>query len=68
MQIGTLSIAIIAKAMNVKVYVMAETFKFNQIYPLDQKGIPEQFKVSYSTEAWSLNVCSRTAWLKYHSQ
>ena len=36
-----------ANAMNKPVYAVAESFKFLRIYPLKQKEIPNQYKVSY---------------------
>uniref|UniRef100_A0A914ZVB0 Translation initiation factor eIF2B subunit alpha n=1 Tax=Parascaris univalens TaxID=6257 RepID=A0A914ZVB0_PARUN len=43
-KIGTLSMAICAKAMNKPVYVMAESIKFVKEYPLNQSDIPFEFK------------------------
>jgi translation initiation factor eIF-2B subunit alpha len=44
-KIGTLNMALIAKAMNKPVYVMAESIKFVREYPLNQSDIPNTFKV-----------------------
>ena len=44
-QIGTYTAAITAKAMNKPFYVVAESFKFVRLYPLDQGDIPTEFKV-----------------------
>ncbi|VDM46263.1 unnamed protein product [Toxocara canis] len=43
-KIGTLGMAICAKAMNKPVYVMAESIKFVKEYPLNQSDIPLEFK------------------------
>jgi translation initiation factor eIF-2B subunit alpha len=48
-KIGTLSVAICARAMNKPVYVMAESIKFVKEYPLNQSDIPDKFKYRYST-------------------
>ena len=44
-QIGTYTMAISAKAMNKPFYVVAESFKFARLYPLNQEDVPNQFKV-----------------------
>ena len=44
-KIGTYTMAISAKAMNKPFYVVAESFKFARIYPLNQQDVPNQFKV-----------------------
>ena len=44
-QIGTCTMAICAKEMNKSFYVVAESFKFARLYPLNQKDVPNQFKV-----------------------
>ncbi|KHN71394.1 Translation initiation factor eIF-2B subunit alpha [Toxocara canis] len=46
-KIGTLGMAICAKAMNKPVYVMAESIKFVKEYPLNQSDIPLEFKVFF---------------------
>ena len=45
-QIGTYTISISAKAMNKPFYVVAESFKFARFYPLNQRDVPNEFKVS----------------------
>ena len=37
--------AISAKAMNKPCYVVAESFKFTRLYPLNQYDLPDEFKV-----------------------
>ena len=48
LQIGSFTVATCAKAANKEVYVLAESFKFVRLYPLNQKDLPEEFKVSIS--------------------
>jgi len=37
--------AICAKEMHKPVYVVAESFKFTRIFPLNQDDVPREFKV-----------------------
>ncbi|CAB3402129.1 unnamed protein product [Caenorhabditis bovis] len=56
-KIGTLNVAIVAKTMNVPVFVMAESIKFVKEYPLNQADIPKEFKYRTSViENKDLNV------------
>lgn len=48
-KIGTFNIAIAAKAMNKPFYVVAESFKFVRLYPLNQQDVPNEFKYKAST-------------------
>ncbi|XP_067684031.1 translation initiation factor eIF2B subunit alpha-like [Haliotis asinina] len=48
-KIGTYTMAISAQAMNKPVYVVAESFKFVRLYPLNQQDMPNQFKYQSST-------------------
>ncbi|CAH1800589.1 unnamed protein product [Owenia fusiformis] len=43
-KIGTYTMAISAREMHKPVYVLAESFKFARIYPLNQQDVPDQFK------------------------
>lgn len=45
-KIGTLTLAVCAKEMNIPFYVMAESFKFIKEYPLNQGDIPAEMQVS----------------------
>jgi len=47
-KIGTYTMAISAKAMNKPFYVVAESFKFARLYPLNQQDVPNQFKYKAS--------------------
>lgn len=44
-KIGTLPIAICAKAMSKEVFVMAESIKFLKDFPLNQSTISNEYKV-----------------------
>lgn len=43
-QIGTNQMAVCAKAQNKPFYVVAESFKFVRLFPLNQQDVPDQFK------------------------
>lgn len=45
MQIGTYQMAMCSKAHNKPFYVVAESFKFVRLYPLNQQDVPDKFKV-----------------------
>lgn len=44
-QIGTYQMALCSKAHNKPFYVVAESFKFVRLYPLNQQDVPDKFKV-----------------------
>jgi len=44
-QVGTLSTAICAKEMNKPMYVLAESFKFSMLYPLNQEDVPREYRI-----------------------
>lgn len=44
-QIGTYQMAVCSKAHNKPFYVVAESFKFVRLYPLNQQDVPDRFKV-----------------------
>lgn len=48
-KVGTYTIALSAKEMNKPVYVVAESFKFTRLYPLNQQDLPNQYKYHAST-------------------
>lgn len=52
-QIGTYQMAVCAKAHNKPFYVVAESFKFVRLYPLNQQDVPDRFKVSSLQFRWS---------------
>ncbi|NP_001279169.1 translation initiation factor eIF-2B subunit alpha [Callorhinchus milii] len=43
-KIGTYQMAVCAKAHNKPFYVVAESFKFVRLYPLNQQDVPKRFK------------------------
>lgn len=43
-QIGTNQMAVCAKAQNKPFYVVAESFKFVRLFPLNQQDVPDKFK------------------------
>ncbi|XP_054718649.1 translation initiation factor eIF-2B subunit alpha-like [Uloborus diversus] len=43
-KIGTYGIAICAKEMHKPVYVLAESFKFSRLFPLNQRDLPNELK------------------------
>lgn len=45
-KIGTTTIGVCAKMFNKPVYVAVESFKFVRFYPLNNRDIPDEFKVS----------------------
>lgn len=45
-QVGTYQMAVMTKAVNKPFYVVAESFKFLRLYPLNQEDVPNRFKVS----------------------
>lgn len=53
-QIGTYQLAVLAKAMNKPFYVVAESFKFVRLYPLNQDDLPNDEKVSMKCNSIAL--------------
>ncbi len=47
-KIGTFTVAVCAKQMNKPFYVVAESFKFARLFPLNQGDIPNHFKYKAS--------------------
>lgn len=43
-KLGTYGVAVAAKAAGVPFYVAAESYKFSRLYPLGQRGLPEERK------------------------
>ncbi|KAK2845760.1 hypothetical protein Q7C36_010614 [Tachysurus vachellii] len=48
-KIGTYQMAVCSKAHNKPFYVVAESFKFVRLYPLNQQDVPERFKYKADT-------------------
>ena len=42
-QLGSYSVAMIARALNKQVYCLAESFKFVREYPICQEDLPEEY-------------------------
>lgn len=51
-KIGTYTLAMCAKEFKKPLYVLAESFKFSRIYPLNQTDLPDEFKVSQSVNKY----------------
>ncbi|KAK0096722.1 hypothetical protein PV326_004582 [Microctonus aethiopoides] len=47
-KIGTYTLAMCAKEFKKPLYVLAESFKFSRIYPLNQTDLPDEFKYTTS--------------------
>lgn len=45
-RIGTYTMALCAKEMKKPFYVLTESFKFSRLYPLNQRDLPNNYKVS----------------------
>nr|CAH0101978.1 unnamed protein product [Daphnia galeata] len=48
-KIGTYTMALCAKEMRKPFYVLAESFKFVRLYPLNQRDLPQELKFSSAT-------------------
>lgn len=48
-KIGTNQMAVCAKAQNKPFYVVAESFKFVRLFPLNQQDVPDKFKYKADT-------------------
>lgn len=45
-RIGTFTMGLCAREMKKPCYVLAESFKFTRLYPLNQRDLPDEYKVS----------------------
>jgi len=50
-QLGSYTVAMLAKALNKQTFVLAESFKFVREYPLCQEDLPEEYLYSASVLA-----------------
>ncbi|XP_022803696.1 translation initiation factor eIF-2B subunit alpha-like [Stylophora pistillata] len=50
-KVGTYQMAVMTKAVNKPFYVVAESFKFVRLYPLNQEDVPKHFKYSGSSSS-----------------
>ncbi|XP_074649155.1 translation initiation factor eIF2B subunit alpha-like [Tubulanus polymorphus] len=64
-KIGTYSVAMCAKELNKPFYVLAESFKFTRLYPLNQKDLPNQFKYHASTMRSKNDLSQEHPWVDY---
>lgn len=47
-RVGTFTVAMCAREMKKPVYVLVESFKFSRLYPLNQRDLPNDYKVRRS--------------------
>ncbi|NXS67750.1 EI2BA factor, partial [Pandion haliaetus] len=66
-KIGTNQIAVCAKAQNKPFYVVAESFKFVRLFPLNQQDVPDKFKYKADTLKTSQNLMEEHPWIDYTS-
>ncbi|XP_014163727.2 translation initiation factor eIF-2B subunit alpha [Geospiza fortis] len=66
-KIGTNQIAVCAKAQNKPFYVVAESFKFVRLFPLNQQDVPDRFKYKADTLKTSQNLKEEHPWIDYTS-
>lgn len=45
-RIGSFTMGLCAREMKKPFYVLAESFKFTRLYPLNQRDLPDEYKVS----------------------
>lgn len=48
-RIGTVTMALCAREMKKPFYVLAESFKFSRLYPLNQRDLPDDYKYDKKT-------------------
>ncbi|NXE07129.1 EI2BA factor, partial [Lophotis ruficrista] len=66
-KIGTNQIAVCAKAQNKPFYVVAESFKFVRLFPLNQQDVPDKFKYKADTLKTGQNLTEEHPWIDYTS-
>ncbi|NWI57958.1 EI2BA factor, partial [Calyptomena viridis] len=66
-KIGTNQIAVCAKAQNKPFYVVAESFKFVRLFPLNQQDVPDRFKYKADTLKTGQNLTEEHPWIDYTS-
>lgn len=47
-RVGTFTMGLCAREMKKPCYVLVESFKFTRLYPLNQRDLPDEYKVSPS--------------------
>lgn len=50
-KIGTFTMALCAREMQKPFYVLAESFKFSRLYPLNQRDLPDDYKYNKKSMA-----------------
>ncbi|NXR78418.1 EI2BA factor, partial [Pycnonotus jocosus] len=66
-KIGTNQIAVCAKAQNKPFYVVAESFKFVRLFPLNQQDVPVRFKYKADTLKTAQDLAKEHPWIDYTS-
>ncbi|NWV38814.1 EI2BA factor, partial [Grantiella picta] len=66
-KIGSNQIAVCAKAQNKPFYVVAESFKFVRLFPLNQQDVPDRFKYKADTLKTGQNLTEEHPWIDYTS-
>lgn len=60
-RIGSFTMGLCAREMKKPFYVLAESFKFTRLYPLNQRDLPNEYKVCINylyTSLYTYNVCT----------
>ncbi|KAL7986682.1 hypothetical protein Chor_012965 [Crotalus horridus] len=66
-KIGTNQMAVCAKAQNKPFYVVAESFKFVRLFPLNQQDVPDKFKYKADTLKTQKALAVEHPWIDYTS-
>ncbi|KAG8146102.1 putative Translation initiation factor eIF-2B subunit alpha-like protein [Naja naja] len=66
-KIGTNQMAVCAKAQNKPFYVVAESFKFVRLFPLNQQDVPDKFKYKADTLKTQKPLTVEHPWIDYTS-
>ncbi|XP_053328054.1 translation initiation factor eIF-2B subunit alpha [Spea bombifrons] len=66
-KIGTNQMAVCAKAQNKPFYVVAESFKFVRLFPLNQRDVPDKFKYKADTQQQNKDLVEEHPWIDYTS-
>uniref|UniRef100_A0A8C9TCB8 Translation initiation factor eIF2B subunit alpha n=1 Tax=Scleropages formosus TaxID=113540 RepID=A0A8C9TCB8_SCLFO len=64
-KIGTYQLALCSKAHNKPFYVVAESFKFVRLYPLNQQDVPDRFKYKADTLKTAKNLAKEHPMIDY---
>ncbi|MBN3296573.1 EI2BA factor, partial [Amia calva] len=64
-KIGTYQMAVCSKAHNKPFYVVAESFKFVRLYPLNQQDVPDKFKYKADTLKTTKNLAEEHPMIDY---